>query len=312
MKLGKLKRINLREAWKHEAFDFTNWLAETENLGLLGEEIGIDIELIKTEEVVGKFKLDILAKDPISGNKIVIENQLEQSDHDHLGKIITYAAGVDASHVIWIVRDIRDEHLQAIDWLNDHTDDEISFFLVRMELWQIGDSPYAPKFHILSQPNDWAKAVKQSANDNELTETKLLQHEYWTSLRDYAETKNFKLRFRKPLPQHWTDMSIGSSNAHLSLTVNTTQNEIACELYIPNSKDLFSFLYKNKVQIESQLDTELEWMELPDRKASRIKLTKSGDLSARDSWGEQFDWFLQITESFQECFNSYMLEFNQL
>ena len=180
MKLANLKQVPLREVWKHEALDFTKWLAEANNLSLLSDEIGIEISLIRTEASVGKFNVDILAEEENTGRKIIIENQLESTDHDHLGKVITYASGFDASIIIWIVKDVRDEHKQAIDWLNEHTDEHANFFIVKMELWQIGDSPYAPKFQVMSQPNDWAKAIKKSHTENELSEVKLMQLDFWT------------------------------------------------------------------------------------------------------------------------------------
>ena len=130
MKLGKLRKIHLREAWKHEALNFTGWLAEEDNLALLSDEIGIDISLIQTEASVGKFNVDILAEEENGNRKIVIENQLESTDHDHLGKIITYASGFDAEIIIWIVKDVRDEHKQAIDWLNENTIEKVNFSLL--------------------------------------------------------------------------------------------------------------------------------------------------------------------------------------
>ena len=141
MQLSKIEKISLREVWKNEALDFTTWLAESENLELLSEEIGIDISLIQMEASVGKFKVDILAEEGNTGRKVVIENQLESTDHDHLGKIITYASGFDAEIVIWIVQNVRDEHKQAIDWLNEHTDQKVNIFAIQMEVWQIAESP---------------------------------------------------------------------------------------------------------------------------------------------------------------------------
>ena len=144
--LSKLKKVNLRSVWAHEAHDFTKWLAEEENLNILSNEIGIDITLLQTEANVGNFNVDILAEEDVTKKKIIIENQLEITNHDHLGKLITYAAGYDAKAIIWIVKDVRDEHKQAIEWLNKVTDDQTAFFLIRIELWQIEDSSPAPKF----------------------------------------------------------------------------------------------------------------------------------------------------------------------
>ena len=147
MKLGKLTRVDLREYWKHEALDFTRWLAEPENIELLADEIGIGIQITQTEASVGRFNVDILAEEENTGRKIIIENQLEMTDHTHLGQLITYAAGLDAEFVVWIVRDVREEHQQAVDWLNEHTDEGINFFLVAIELWRIADSSPCAEIH---------------------------------------------------------------------------------------------------------------------------------------------------------------------
>ena len=140
-------------------------------MALLGEEVDISLKLTETETNVGNFKTDILAEDD-QGRKVLIENQLEETDHDHLGKIITYAAGKDAKIIIWIVNEVRDERKQAIDWLNEHADEELNFLLIKMELWKIGSTPPAPKFEVISKPNDWTKMVKEPGY--ELTETKLM------------------------------------------------------------------------------------------------------------------------------------------
>ena len=152
--LSKLNKIDLRNVWGHEASDFTSWLSQDENLRLLSDEIGVEIKLIQTEANVGKFSVDILAEEENSGRKIIIENQLEDTNHDHLGKIITYASGYNANIVIWIVRDCHEEHQKAIDWLNEHTDENLSFFLLKLELWQIGKSDPAPNRYWFGQRNE--------------------------------------------------------------------------------------------------------------------------------------------------------------
>ena len=183
--LSKLTKLDLREVWKHEALDFTNWLAEKENLEALSDAVGVDIKLIQTEASVGKFNVDILAEEDLTGRKIIIENQLEATDHDHLGKIITYASGHNAEIIIWIVKDTRDEHQKAIEWLNDHTDEDISFFLIRIELWKIDDSKPAPKFEIVVSPNEWAKAIKSTPVNKDLTDTKLQQLDFWDKFKNF-------------------------------------------------------------------------------------------------------------------------------
>lgn len=306
MKLSKLQKISLRKAWKNEALDFTNWLAEEENLSHLGEEVGIDIKLIRTEASVGKYSVDILAEEENTGRKIIIENQLERTNHDHLGKVITYASGYDAEIVIWIVSGVREEHERAIDWLNEHSDEHVNFFIIKMELWQIDKSPFAPKFHIISKPNDWAKAVKQAIGRTSLTEAKVLQLDFWNKFKEYAQNKTSKLRLRSTYPQHWYNIAIGSSDAHISLTVNTRDNLIACEVHIPDSKELFYYLEKNKNKIEKELGHKLKWLELEGKKASRIKLSRDAEVDNVEKWDNYHEWLTNKTEDFQKVFFKYI------
>ena len=184
MKLGKLEQItDLRSVWKHEAKDFTPWLAKEENLEILSEAVGIDIVVEEQESNVGDFSVDLFATEEGTGRRIIIENQLEETNHDHLGKIITYASGKEAEVIIWIVRKARDEHKQAIEWLNQHTDDKFEFFLIEIELWKINDSEPAPKFNIVERPNTWAKAMKKTAA---LSETENLKLAFWEKFNNEA------------------------------------------------------------------------------------------------------------------------------
>jgi len=302
MKLERLKQIELREAWKSEASDFTNWLAEEENLELLSDEIGLDIKLIQTEANVGKFNVDILAEEENTGRKIVIENQLEATDHRHLGQIITYASGYDAEIIIWIVKDVNDEHKKAIDWLNEHTDENINFFAIKMELWQIGDSSVAPKFQVISRPNDWAKTIKETTGKFNLSETNILQADFWSKFKEYSLNKGTKLKLRKERPQHWYDISLGSSGAHISLTINTRDDLMGCELYLSDDKDLYYDLEAKKEDIEKELDFKLEWMALEGKKASRIKIVRSADIDKIENWEEYFSWLKEMAERFHKVF----------
>ena len=287
--LGKLKKIDLREAWKHEALDFTQWLAKDENLALLSEEIGVDINLIETEANVGSFNVDILAEDS-NGRKIVIENQLESTNHDHLGKIITYASGYNAEIIIWIVKDVRNEHKQAIDWLNEHTDEKINFFAIKLELWQIDGSPYAPKFQIISKPNEWAKIMK--APISSLTERKLKLLDFWTALNEYLNNKNSEINPQKPSSDHWNNISVGTSKAHISLTALAKEKKIGCEFYIPDNKELYFYLVEHKEEIEQIFGQELYWQELKGKKASRISIRRDNfNLYEDNDWEKDFAWY---------------------
>ena len=164
--LGFLEEIDdLRKVWPKEASDFTPWLAA--NIGRLSKAVGIDIDIEETESAVGDFNVDIFAVDADTGRKIVIENQLEATDHDHLGKLITYASGKAADLVIWIVKKAREEHRAAIEWLNSHTTDDIGFILCEVKLYHIGNSDIAPAFVVIEQPNDWARGMKQAKSDGQ-------------------------------------------------------------------------------------------------------------------------------------------------
>ncbi len=301
-KLGKLKKVELREGWKHEANDFTKWLAQEENLRLLGDEIGFDLKLIQTEANVGSFNVDILAEEENTGHKIIIENQLEITNHDHLGKLVTYASGYDAKIIVWVVKDVREEHRQAIDWLNEHTDEDIEFYLIQIELWQIGESPFAPKFEIISKPNDWTKTVRSSVESKDLTETKIKQMEFWDGLKDYAKINYPKIRPQKSHPQHWLNISIGSSQAHACLSINSREHLFTTEIWIGDNKEFYYNLEQRKEEIEADLGEKLEWLELPEKKASRIKISTTGDFDNQDKWEEYFEWLLQMTEKFQRVF----------
>ncbi len=306
--LGSLKKVNLREFWTHEAFDFTQWLAKEENIQLLSDEIGISLVNVRSEEAIGRYSVDLVAMDEDSERKVIIENQLEYTDHKHLGQIITYASGYNASIIIWIVKEVREEHQKALEWLNNNTTSDLSFFLIRMELWQIGDSPYAPKFHILVEPNDWAKAIQQSnSGTNALTDTKLTQLEFWKQFISYGKANNTSLRLgRKARAQHWYNISYGTSISHISITVNTRENLLGAEIYIPKSEKLFQRFYENKEAIESKLGFELDWQPLEGKQAFRIIIQTSADITIEEDWENYFEWLKDKAEKLAKTFTKYL------
>lgn len=292
--LGKIERIDdLRTIWPHEALDFTKWLSKEENLELLGNSIGIDIILQERESSVGSFNVDIFATEQGTGRKIIIENQLEDTNHDHLGKIITYASGKGAEVIVWIVKRARDEHVQAIEWLNQHTDENIGFFLLEIELWRINNSLPAPKFTVVERPNDWAKTLKVSSS---LSDYQKLQLNFWQSFIDYAYNQEvFKKTFskRKAQPQHWYDVGIGSSVCHIAFTINSQKKYVGTELYFQNDKDLF-FKFKDKsAEIENMLSSSVEWRVA--NKDCRMLITKNCDVRNNpDEWTNCFTWFCEM------------------
>lgn len=291
--LGKLQRINLREAWKHEAAEFTPWLAHPDNLALLADHLGLtDLEVVGVEQWVGDFKLDILCSD--DSGQVIIENQLEKTNHAHLGQILTYAAGVDAKKVIWVAESFRTEHVAALDFLNQHTTEELSFFAVEVELWRIGDSPLAPSFNVVVKPNDWAKTGRENAKAaTTTTPTKQRQLRFWTEWSAWLQTKSSSVRPQKPLPQHWTNIALGRSGIHLAATVNSRESRIGMEVYIDhaNSKSMFKQLQEQQAAIEAALKVKLQWNELPDGHACRIlHVRPESPLEDDAQWPTYFAW----------------------
>jgi len=303
MDLAKLKKINLKEFWKDEAREFTPWLAQEESLELLGNALGLEIELKDTEVQVGKFYADLLAIDINSDRNIIVENQLGKTNHDHLGKIITYASGLDASIIVWICGKVSEEHRNAIDWLNEITDEKIAFFALEIELWKIGNSPLAPKFNVVCSPNEWAKMLKGTSKS--LSETKVLQLEFWQTLKEYMEENKTFLRLRTPRAQHWYSIAIGRSYFNLSLTVNTRDKRLGCEIYMrgESAKTAFKKLEKKKKVIETELSEELNWQELPEGQDSRIILYTEGDIKNKERWEEYFSWCKNYAEKFHRVFS---------
>lgn len=309
--LGKLERIPLRKAWAHEAGEFTPWLAQADNLTLLAESLGLsELELVGTEHPVGDFKVDILCTD--DGGKVIIENQLEKTNHTHLGQILTYAAGVGARKVIWLAEAFRTEHVAALEFLNQHTTDELDFFAVEIELWRIGDSPMAPSFNVVVKPNDWAKTGQQNAKAAATTTpTKQRQLKFWTGWQAWLQAKGSTLRTQKPLPQHWTNIALGRSGIHLAATVNSRESRVGMEVYInhENSKSMFKQLQVHQVEIDAALGAKLEWMELPDGHACRIlQVRAESPLESEDQWPAYYAWLEQAALRMSDVFRPLVKE----
>ncbi|MEE1125583.1 MAG: DUF4268 domain-containing protein [Acutalibacteraceae bacterium] len=305
MNLGRLQEISdLRKVWVHEALNFTPWVAE--NIELLGDAVGLDISVEEIESSVGDFNVDIYASETGTDRKIIIENQLEDTDHDHLGKLITYAAGKGADVIIWIVKHAREEHKAAIEWLNNHTDEKIGFFLCEIKLFQIGDSKIAPSFSVVEKPNNWAKEIKKTTATNP---TKQHRMEYWQAFNDYAfKDRDFAKLFnmRKPTTDHWMSFSIGSSACCIGVTQIQKRSAIGVELYINDDKELFKNLFLHKTEIETDMGMLLDWRELPERKASRILVEKNVQLGNREKWTEQFVYIMDVLIKMKKAFKKYL------
>jgi len=301
--LGKMKNIDLRNEWKKEE-DFTNWLSQEENLNILSEELKINIKLIQTEANVGSYSADILAKEdsPGGSSNIIIENQLGKTDHDHLGKCITYASGHEAKTIIWIVKEANDEHKQAIDWLNQHTDDEINFFLIKIELWQIEESKRAAKFHIIAQPNDWAKTIKKAASTGDLSELAVKEIDFWNKFVSYCEDKKTTLKLAKPQPSTpaYYSIPLGTSDRWLVMKINTYEKKLRTEIYF-KEKDLFSKIKETKKEdLEKEYGKRLIWDDMPINKGSAIRDEMELKFDNLDEWDKAFEWLKTSAEKLQK------------
>ena len=302
-----MEQVSLREVWLSEPGDFTPWLATNENVSLLADTLGLDLEVEAQEKEVGPYRADILCKDTTDGTLVLIENQLEKTDHTHLGQLMTYAAGLDAVTIVWIAERFTDEHRAALDWLNEITGEKISFFGLEIELWRIGNSPIAPKFNVVCKPNDWTKAGGGSSGGGAISETKQLQQEYWRTLRELLAERKSSLKPQKAHPQHWLTVSIGRANFNLAATVNTNESRVAVELYMsgPDAKKHFKQLEADKAEIEKEIGCPLDWRELPARDASRIVLYRTNSsIKDRSLWQEHLQWLADNLERFNLVFRS--------
>lgn len=298
--LGRLELVPLRQAWPDEAVNFTPWLAEEANLAHLGETLGLALDLEAIEKPVGFFSADILAKDLNSKQWVLIENQIAPTDHRHLGQLLTYAAGLDARTIVWIAESFRDEHRAAIDFLNRATTQDYTFFAVQIELYRIGDSPWAPRFSIVAKPNDWSKqaqAAKQAAESVQ-SEIQVLYQQYWNALISAAADRYAALAQRTAYKGNWQffERLRGGDPSIVLNAVFPWDKSLRIEIYLDGSlaKLAFNALQLNKPKIESAFGEPLAWEELPEAKASRIAFYMLGNQKREDSqhWAAQHEWLL--------------------
>lgn len=306
MDLGKLTYIeDLRTIWKHEEKEFTPWLAQ--NISLLGESLGLDLEVISVEHGVGAFSLDILAKDTSNGNVVAIENQLEITDHTHLGQILTYASGVDAKTIVWISKEVREEHRKAIDWLNQITSEETEFFAVEIQLIKVDDSHPALFFKIKASPNDWSKEQKKKISSAVgITGREEHYEKFFTAMLELVHKELPGITNSKKVSHDsWKSFSSGVSGYIYNLAFRSN-NRFSCELYLDSgnkekNKERFDVLYGHKEKIEEILG-ELSWERLDEKNACRIALYIN---CTNDQ--EMLAWGIQKLKSFREVFKDYVI-----
>lgn len=296
--LGRLEKVDLRTVWRHEALNFTPWLAQPENLAILGEAIGLRLELQALEQRVGIFRLDLVCNDIDSDNSVLIENQFGRTDHDHLGKLLTYAAGLKAGAIaiVWIAETFNDEHRAALDWLNDKTDEPTRFFGIELELWRIGNSLPAPKFNLVSKPNDWVKGYR-AAQRGVLSELTQLQQEYWTDFANYIKQNSKILNPTKALAQNWYQLAVGTSDAYLVGSMHSRNRRLSAQVTF--AREISSFLKTHKEEVERQIGAQLEW---PEDKNYAF-LSHDADLFNREDWTLQHKWLCESLEKLHQVFS---------
>lgn len=276
MNIGKFVEVDIRDLWKHEQYDFSEWLSKEENIENLNDILGLTLVDISKEAYVGSYRCDIFAKDETTGTKVIIENQLEASNHDHLGKIITYASGLDAKVVVWIVKQAKEEHRSAIEWLNNNTNNELNFFLIELHAYKIDDSNPAPMFEVIEKPNGFIKNTKAINNQDNLNKSQSERLEFWNKFNEVVEQNGKPFNIRKATTDHWYDVALGTSEAHISINLVNKSSYVVIDVYINDNKELFDKLMDKKDIIESELGFKLVWDRLDNGKASRIKYRIKG------------------------------------
>jgi len=280
---GEIKSVDIRQVWANEARAFTPWLAD--NIGRLSEALGMDLEIAAREADIGDFSLDLLAKDLGTGRHVVIENQFGATDHDHLGKLITYAAGVDAAGVIWLTEAVRDEHRQALEWLNRRTDADVHFFAVVVQVVRIDDSKPAVLFKPVVFPNEWQQAARETA-ERQASPRGEAYRRYFQVLIDELREKHRFTGARAAQPQNWYLFPSGVQGVGYG-TSFAQGGRVRAELYIDqgdaeSNKVLFDALLKQREVIEQELKGSLEWERLDDRRASRIAAYREGTIDSSE------------------------------
>lgn len=303
-------RVPLRELWKKEHKDFTKWLEK--NIEYLSDILDFDLTVLKREEKVGPFKVDLYAEDALGG-KVIIENQLEKTDHEHLGKVITYLTNMEASTAIWIAGEPVDEHVNAVEWLNQNSPDNISFYLVKVEAYKIGSQPLAaPLFTVVKRPT---KEIRQlGAEKKEYAQRHILRKEFWTELLEKAKEKTDLHSNVSPSIYSW--VAAGAGKAGIIYSYVITYRYAGVEIYLDRGKEFeepninkirFDQLYKHKEEIEKDFNGKLDWERLENRRACRISVKfKNVGLNDKDKWDDVQDKMIDAMIRMDKAFRKHI------
>lgn len=305
--LSRLVRIPVRDVWAHEAHQFTQWMLE--NADVLSDLLGMDLEMTAAEHRVGGFALDLIGKDLQTGDTVIVENQLEATDHGHLGQLLTYAGGTDPATIVWCAPKFRDEHRAALDWLNDHTDEGIRFFGIEIAAVRIGESDPAPFFSLVAQPNDWSKRVhtEKAAATTPMTQRSQANYLLWQRvLGQIHQTHPNWTSARTPTRENWIALPFGTSWATYSLVAPGTAPRV--ELYFGSSdaeenRRHFDQFAARREDLEKRFGGPIEFYPLPNRKACRIAVTasKAFDVLDLDQHTELSNWLVDTMARFRDA-----------
>lgn len=281
MDFGNLLNVNVRQLWPHEERDFTPWLCE--HLADLGSVLGLDLELIGREVDVGGFYLDVLARETATGRYVIVENQFGNSDHDHLGKLLTYAGGKQAGVLVWVAEKIRDEHRQALEWLNDHTDEATLVFGLELTAFRIDDSKPVFQFRSVAQPNDWAKESRTAKATGEASDRGRAYQAFFQKLIDELREKHRFTNARAGQPQSWYSFSSGYRGVKFGAWFGSGQ-KICAEIYLDGgdkdeNKRRFDAIAEKRPEIEDMFGKDLIWERLDERQACRICVRADGTIN---------------------------------
>lgn len=305
MNIGKRKQVtDLRTIWPTEP-NFSDWLASEDGLALIAEDIGISIEDAKRESRPGDYPADIVGY-ALGDEKhiVVIENQFGKTNHDHLGKLLTYAAMHSAMTGIWISEQVSPDHRKVVDWLNDNTPPHVAFYLAQLKAYQIADSPVAPQLDVLCRPNIQAK-LRRTEDDTQSTETRAWRENTWAEILSYIAAQNPPFKVQSPNDDHWSNISIGKAGFWIELTLVPSKQRITCGIgmNVLWKKDAFAQLQSEQRDIEKEIGAELAWREMPENKSARIVLEANLDPKDSNNGEEVKQWMYHQSIAFYKTFH---------
>lgn len=302
-----LRPQDVRKFWEDEEADFTPWLAgeiTEDGTSKLEDVLELGLYVRQREKRIGSYRVDIHAEVADDNCGVVIENQLTTSDHDHLGKALAYAAGLDADIIVWIAPMFNDEHRDAFQWPNEQSQEGVDLFALRLEVWRIGDSDPAVRFNPVIEPSEWQGAMQR---ENDLTDTEELRPAFWTAFRDRIREKSDTLRPRKPRTNHWYNNPVGRKGFALQFKISVQEDTVQAGFLIRDDAEAYEQLVAEREQIESEFGHELEWHEPSETRAgkqrSEIIRTQSIDPNDRDAWPEYIDWLVKQGEQLHDAFS---------